>query len=150
MYILTLTAQQDVIFAISPLIIWAATEMWLIIIMGSIPPLRTLLVRFFRRVGETISHSIHTSKHSQSNSVQLSRIRNNGKHHERDTSSQERMTNYEGEYIVMSKSADGVPERGYDNRAIHVTTQVEIKHVNDVEKGFDEGLGRLRMPEHRL
>ncbi|KAL9084757.1 MAG: hypothetical protein Q9165_007932 [Trypethelium subeluteriae] len=117
--------------------------------MGSIPPLRTLLTRVLRRLGQTVTHSFGSSKPSQSNSVQLSRL-HNSRRRDQETLSQERMKGYGGEYVVMSKSADGFSERPYADRGIHVTTQVEINHADDIEKGGADEDARLAMPMHRF
>lgn len=43
-YIKLITTTEDVTYAIHPLLIWAFTECWLIIILGSIPQLRVVFV----------------------------------------------------------------------------------------------------------
>ncbi len=41
----------------SPLLIWAWTENWLVLILGSLPPLRPLFVRAFDKISTTASKS---------------------------------------------------------------------------------------------
>ncbi|KAF4552367.1 Hypothetical protein D9617_10g073480 [Elsinoe fawcettii] len=46
---------NDITYEFAPFMTWAATELWLIIILGSIPPLRPLFVRLFRKAASTIN-----------------------------------------------------------------------------------------------
>ncbi|PNS17790.1 hypothetical protein CAC42_3185 [Sphaceloma murrayae] len=45
---------NDITYEFAPFMTWAATELWLIIILGSIPPLRPLFVRLFRKAASTL------------------------------------------------------------------------------------------------
>lgn len=44
--------------------IWAYTENWLVLILGSLPPLRSLFVRIFHQISTTASRS-HTARNNQ-------------------------------------------------------------------------------------
>ncbi|KAG8623949.1 hypothetical protein KVT40_008925 [Elsinoe batatas] len=46
---------NDITYEFAPFMTWATTELWLIIILGSIPPLRPLFVRLFRKAASTIN-----------------------------------------------------------------------------------------------
>ncbi|KAI9713805.1 MAG: hypothetical protein M1820_000535 [Bogoriella megaspora] len=122
--ILTLLAKSDVLYAVSPLMLWAVTENWLIIIMGSIPPIRALFVRFFRRMGLTPS-----SKNSYGDSVHLSNMRPS----QRDRLGSRRSTGLGSDFIIMSKSADGIEEVPRKDGGIRITTNVTVDHD---EKSF--------------
>ncbi|KAF2148954.1 hypothetical protein K461DRAFT_282432 [Myriangium duriaei CBS 260.36] len=50
-----LTKTVDVTYEFSPFLLWAITEMWFVIILGSIPPLRPLFERVFLGKVKTIS-----------------------------------------------------------------------------------------------
>ena len=43
--------------SIAPLIVWAWTEQWLVLILGSLPPLRALFALFIRRISTYKSRS---------------------------------------------------------------------------------------------
>ncbi|PSK55178.1 hypothetical protein B9Z65_2567 [Elsinoe australis] len=45
---------NDITYEFAPFMTWAATELWLIIILGSIPPLRPLFLRLFRKAASTL------------------------------------------------------------------------------------------------
>ena len=46
-YIHTLDNNLDATYDFAPFMIWGGTELWCIIILGSVPPLRPLFVKFF-------------------------------------------------------------------------------------------------------
>ncbi|KAF2148956.1 hypothetical protein K461DRAFT_315900 [Myriangium duriaei CBS 260.36] len=48
-YLKRLTDVSDISYTLSPFIIWAMTEMWMVVILGSIPPLRPLFERVVLR-----------------------------------------------------------------------------------------------------
>ncbi|KAL8870791.1 MAG: hypothetical protein Q9174_003244 [Haloplaca sp. 1 TL-2023] len=56
-YIKLITAEEDPTYAISTLVIWAYTENWLVLILGSLPPLRSLFVRVFQQISTSASRS---------------------------------------------------------------------------------------------
>ncbi|KAK5120791.1 hypothetical protein LTR85_005857 [Meristemomyces frigidus] len=58
-YIELITATTDATYAISPLVIWAYTEMWIIIILGSIPSLRVYFALASEKAGSMLNGSGH-------------------------------------------------------------------------------------------
>ncbi len=73
--------------AISTLVIWAMTETWLVLALGSLPPLHTLFVRVFERISSTAARSHKSTKgyHPQNNTKDIpmypsaNRTHNDGK-----------------------------------------------------------------------
>ncbi|TKX25771.1 hypothetical protein C1H76_1917 [Elsinoe australis] len=51
----TLITSKDITYDFGGFMVWSATELWAVIILGSIPPLRPLLTRFFSKVHTTVS-----------------------------------------------------------------------------------------------
>ncbi|KAL9071995.1 MAG: hypothetical protein Q9157_005266 [Trypethelium eluteriae] len=68
--VLTIRTAADKTYATSPLLIWSMVEFWLIILVGSIPPLRPLFLKGLRRE-QTGSHKYSKSR-SRTNDVRLS------------------------------------------------------------------------------
>ncbi|MCJ1277470.1 hypothetical protein MMC21_005283 [Puttea exsequens] len=49
-YIELISKTEDRTYVLTPLLLWAYSEMWAILILGSIPPIRPLFIRGFRRL----------------------------------------------------------------------------------------------------
>ncbi|KAL8705631.1 MAG: hypothetical protein Q9201_001268 [Fulgogasparrea decipioides] len=60
-YIKLISVGEDPTYAISTLVIWAYTENWLVLILGSLPPLRSLFLRLFEQISTNASRS-HTAR----------------------------------------------------------------------------------------
>ncbi|KAL8727833.1 MAG: hypothetical protein Q9181_005565 [Wetmoreana brouardii] len=60
-YIKLISVGDDPTYAISALVIWAYTENWLVLILGSLPPLRSLFIRIFEQISTNASRS-HTAR----------------------------------------------------------------------------------------
>ncbi|KAL8667910.1 MAG: hypothetical protein Q9202_000375 [Teloschistes flavicans] len=56
-YIKLISVESDPTYSISTLVIWAYTENWLVLILGSLPPLRSLFMRVFDQMSTTPSRS---------------------------------------------------------------------------------------------
>ncbi|KAF4554018.1 Hypothetical protein D9617_5g068940 [Elsinoe fawcettii] len=52
-----LATSKDITWDFGPFMIWASTELWTVIIIGSIPPLRPLFLRLFFKVSSQITTS---------------------------------------------------------------------------------------------
>ncbi|KAJ6446468.1 S-adenosyl-L-methionine-dependent methyltransferase [Purpureocillium lavendulum] len=74
--IATITQTQDITYAIAKLNTWVLTEMWFIIIFGSIPVLRPFFVRFSQSIKATTGSA--RSKERTSRSTKTSRSREQG------------------------------------------------------------------------
>ncbi|KAF4548431.1 Hypothetical protein D9617_28g065370 [Elsinoe fawcettii] len=51
----TLIESTDITYDFGLFMVWSATELWAVIILGSIPPLRPLFLRFFSKVHTTVT-----------------------------------------------------------------------------------------------
>ncbi|KAL9131001.1 MAG: hypothetical protein Q9217_000943 [Psora testacea] len=56
-----ISVEHDITYHISTLCIWAYTECWLVLILGSLPPLRPLFVCVFQQLSTTASRSRNKS-----------------------------------------------------------------------------------------
>ncbi|KAK5680658.1 hypothetical protein LTS10_007591 [Elasticomyces elasticus] len=56
-YIAVINTTSDVTAAFTKLVLWAFIELWLILIISSIPPLRPLFVSIFYKTSTFLSHS---------------------------------------------------------------------------------------------
>ncbi|KAI9710564.1 MAG: hypothetical protein M1820_002700 [Bogoriella megaspora] len=144
--IVTLGSQEDETFVISGLIYWTTAEMWLIIIMGSIPPLRPLLTKVFRKVDSTIHNTRSrnystgysksregSSKASQTlQSIELGKLR---QPFGRSATDRKLGSEVEGDsYAILDRSAADARSSEDDPMTIKVTTNVTINHEQNVER----------------
>ncbi|THZ35791.1 hypothetical protein D6C90_07225, partial [Aureobasidium pullulans] len=129
-YLMNLAVAEDITYA------WAITEQYLIIIMSSIPAIRPLCVKVFRRAQSQLSTTkANTHPTSQSRWTELQSFRNTmqpsntqsmaaAQYHEHNDSSEEILATHPGH----SKS----------NSGIMVTTHVSIYPEKDEEQQHEE------------
>lgn len=72
----TLSHVTDITWYLSNLIVWASTEMWVIVIVGCVPPLRPLFLQVFKRIQSTVHGSSGKSKHGHSHPSDFDRSLN--------------------------------------------------------------------------
>ncbi|MDI1487978.1 MAG: hypothetical protein OHK93_007252 [Ramalina farinacea] len=63
-----ISAEKDITYFISSLVIWALTECWLVLILGCLPPLRPLFVSVFHQLSTTHSRPKHSGYYYNNNS----------------------------------------------------------------------------------
>jgi len=55
MYIAVITVTDDIMYAFADLVIWLNVELWLVLILSSIPPLRPLFISMYRKTTTVVS-----------------------------------------------------------------------------------------------
>ncbi|KAL8689023.1 MAG: hypothetical protein Q9218_005212 [Villophora microphyllina] len=61
-YIKLISVESDPTYAISTLVIWAYTENWLVLILGSLPPLRSLFMQIFQQISTGVGSRSNTAR----------------------------------------------------------------------------------------
>ena len=140
-----------IIVAISTLVIWAYTENWLVLILGSLPPLRSLFVLVFHQISTNASRS-HTARHDGYDQY-YSQTHTNGNH----------KGNAIGMYPMVKKtgvSGDDDSERNIlpggqiglgsepYSAGILRTTEIQqtVRGKDEKDDGSDDSLGGLERP----
>ena len=145
----TIDIAHEVIDAISTLVIWAFTENWLVLILGSLPPLRSLFVRVFQQISTSASRS--------------RTARNYNQYYSQPHTDSNHKSNNIGMYPVVKKSAasgDDDSERnilpggqiglGSDPYGVGILRTTEIQQTvrgkDEKDDGSDDSLGGLERP----
>ncbi|KAJ5378165.1 uncharacterized protein N7496_005574 [Penicillium cataractarum] len=99
-YLRVLSQTDDVTYYLAQLSTWNETEKWVVLIVGSIPPIRPLLVIIFRRLLSTVKSS---SSPQSSNVIRLTELQSNSKF-SKHTTQHRHMT--QGMTILKSKDSE--------------------------------------------
>ncbi|KAF2226026.1 hypothetical protein BDZ85DRAFT_317136 [Elsinoe ampelina] len=109
-YIKRLENPLDFTWEFAPFLSWAATELWFVIILGSVPPLRPLFKRWFGKAKSQLTSSQGpTSKTTKSGTNRGYPLQSVGAHGSKNQFSARVMTNLEGgsEENILSKADQG-------------------------------------------
>ncbi|KAI4194075.1 MAG: hypothetical protein LQ350_007984 [Teloschistes chrysophthalmus] len=151
-YIKLISVEADPTYAISTLVIWAYTENWLVLILGSLPPLRSLFLRVFDQVSTSASRS-RTARYEGYNQT----------HSLPDTNGRGGKGNNIHMYPVVKKTPatsdddserNILPDSGYGRMrdpygpGILRTTEIRqtIRGQDEKDDGSDDSLGGLERP----
>ncbi|KAL9585096.1 MAG: hypothetical protein Q9212_001722 [Teloschistes hypoglaucus] len=151
-YIKLISVEADPTYAISTLVIWAYTENWLVLILGSLPPLRSLFMRLFDQVSTSASRS-RTARYEGYNQT----------HSLPDTNGRGGKGNNIHMYPVVKKTPatsdddserNILPDSGYGRMrdpygpGILRTTEIRqtIRGQDEKDDGSDDSLGGLERP----
>ncbi|KAG8623353.1 hypothetical protein KVT40_008329 [Elsinoe batatas] len=127
-----------------PFMIWASTELWTVIIIGSIPPLRPLFLRLFSKVSSQITPSRGTGARTQNTQdrtgISMSKLNRSALDKKGGISTHSRQ--------IIDIESDGSTENVLAND--HLAKGIMVKHDVDIETNpgrpsdVSSGVGRAR------
>ncbi|OOQ84700.1 hypothetical protein PEBR_29028 [Penicillium brasilianum] len=142
-YLRVLSETDDVTYYLALLSTWNETEKWVVLIVGSIPPIRPLLVIIFRRLLSTVKSS---SGPQSSNVIRLTELQSSSKFSKHATQNRH-MT--QGRVVLHSKDSEE-NMLSMEEGSIIKTTNISLHYepeTNSRENG--EHSGRV-VPSERI
>ncbi|PSK57844.1 hypothetical protein B9Z65_9046 [Elsinoe australis] len=128
-----LSSSKDITWDFGPFMIWASTELWTVIIIGSIPPLRPLFLRLFSKVSSQVTPSRGTAGRTEAtdNKTGFSMSRLN-------KSALEKKGGFSTHTAqVIDLESDGSTENVLAND--HLARGITVRHDVDIETGVATG-----------
>ncbi|KAF2221427.1 hypothetical protein BDZ85DRAFT_283498 [Elsinoe ampelina] len=137
-----LATSKDITWDFGPFMIWASTELWSVIIIGSIPPLRPLFLRLFSKVSSQVTTSRGTGARTQNTQdrtgIGMSKLNRSALDKKGGISTHSRQ--------IIDIESDGSTENVLAND--HLAKGIMVKHDVEIETGrpsdVSSGVGRAR------
>lgn len=105
-YTFILSHPKDATYDLVTFLAWASTELWFVVIIASIPPLRPLFLRWAGKTKKVISRSGTRSNTNQDGSIPLESVNKTPKVMSHEDGSEENILAQRGddEHITVTKS----------------------------------------------
>lgn len=128
-------ATTDITYALGKLNLFSYVEDWVIIMVGSMPPLRPLFVKLFRKTQEAVHKSNYTNAHGTTRGLSLQSIPHFGGHSKKSgTSHRNTLEDNSSEENILR---DNTRRNGGQ---IVITSQFEVEYgksaVPDIESTY--------------
>lgn len=146
-----IVSTRDRTHAVAPLLIWGWTEYWVVLIAGSLPPLRPLIPRAMRyfRAQKSTNRGIHAERSAQELQGRDLEMKEHGhaaygSHKPADERSASSTASCNGQHSSSGEEAGGEP--GAETPPINVTIQTDVyvtsEPMNEEERRVESSTKR--------